>query len=61
MNLLLTLLVVVFVALPLLVFVILPYWHYRSHQRFQKWMHKAGITDEMLELAEKANSQDIQQ
>jgi hypothetical protein len=43
------------------VFVILPYWHYRSHRQFEKWMHNAGITNEMLDLAEKANSQDIQQ
>jgi uncharacterized membrane protein YbaN (DUF454 family) len=61
MNSLLTLLVVLFFALPLLVFVILPYWHYRSHRQFEKWMHNAGITNEMLDLAEKANSQDIQQ
>jgi len=61
MKLLLALLVFLLVALPLLVFFILPYWHYVAHKRFQKWMHKAGITDEMLELAEKTSSQDIQQ
>jgi len=61
MNLLLVLFIVVLLALPLVVFVILPYWHYRAHQRFRQWMRKAGITDEMLELAEKATSEDIQQ
>lgn len=61
MKLLLASLVFLLVVLPLLVFVIVPYYHYCAHQRFQKWMHKAGITDEILELAEKASSQDIQQ
>ena len=61
MKLLIALLVVLLVALPFVVFVIVPYCHDRAHQRFQKWMHKAGITNEMLELAEKASAQDIQQ
>lgn len=61
MKLLLGLLVVALVLTPLLVFVILPYWHYQTHQRFKAWMSKVGITDEMLELAEKATSEDIQQ
>jgi uncharacterized membrane protein YbaN (DUF454 family) len=61
MNLLLVLFIVVLLALPLVVFVLVPYWHYRAHQRFRQWMHKAGITDEILELAEKSASQDIQQ
>jgi uncharacterized membrane protein YbaN (DUF454 family) len=61
MKLLIGLLVVPLALVPLLVFVILPYWHYRTHQRFKAWMSEVGITDKMLELAEKATSQDIQQ
>ena len=51
----------VFVALPLLGLLVLPYLHYRAHQRFKKWMHKVGITDQMLELSEKAIAEDVQQ
>jgi len=61
MKLLLALFVVVLLAMPLVVFVIVPYWHYRANQRFRRWMRKVGITEEMLELAEKATSEDIQQ
>jgi uncharacterized membrane protein YbaN (DUF454 family) len=61
MKLLLALLVILLVAVPTIVFIVMPYWHYRSHLRFKQWMKRVGITDEMLELAEKASSIDIQQ
>ena len=61
MKLLLALLVILLVAAPTIVFIVMPYCHYRSHLRFEQWMKRVGITDEMLELAEKASSTDIQQ
>ncbi len=61
MKILLVFVVIVFVALPLLGLLVLPYLHYRAHQRFKKWMHKVGITDQMLELSEKAIAEDVQQ
>lgn len=60
MKLILALLVVVLVGAPMFVLVIAPYLHYRANQRFKRWMNQVGITDEMLELAEKAASKDIE-
>jgi uncharacterized membrane protein YbaN (DUF454 family) len=61
MKLLLALLVILLLAIPSIVFIVVPYWHYRSHLRFKQWMKRAGITEEMLELAEKSSATDIQQ
>ena len=61
MKSLLVILVLVAVGLPLFIFVVEPYLFCLSHQRFKRWMNRAGITEEMLELAEKATKDDIQQ
>ena len=61
MKLLLALLVILLLAIPSIVFIVVPYWHYRSHLRFKQWMKRVGITHEMLELAEKESSRDIEQ
>jgi hypothetical protein len=61
MKLLLALLVILLVGVPTVVFIVMPYGHYRSHLRFKQWMKRVGITDEMLELAEKASSNNIEQ
>jgi hypothetical protein len=61
MKILIGLVLIVCVALPLLGMLVLPYLHYRAHQRFNKWMCKMGITNEMLELSEKAIAEDNQQ
>lgn len=61
MKALLVILVLVAVGLPLFVFVVEPYLFSRTHQRFKRWMGRVGITEEMLELAEKATKDDIQQ
>jgi uncharacterized membrane protein YbaN (DUF454 family) len=61
MKLLLVILVIFLVAIPSIVFIVMPCWHYRSHLRFKHWMKRVGITDEMLELAEKSFATDTQQ
>jgi uncharacterized membrane protein YbaN (DUF454 family) len=61
MKLLIALLVILLVAVPSIVFIVLPYFYYRSHLRFKQWMKRVGITDEMLELAEKASSTEFEQ
>jgi uncharacterized membrane protein YbaN (DUF454 family) len=61
MKLLIALLVILLVAVPSIVFIVLPYFYYRSHLRFKQWMKRVGITDEMLELAEKASSAEFEQ
>ena len=61
MKLLLAFLVILLAAIPSIVFIVLPYWHYRSHLSFKQWMKRVGITEEMLELAEKSSATDIQQ
>ena len=61
MKLLIALLVILLVAVPSIVFIVLPYFYYRSHLRFKQWMKRLGITDEMLELAEKASSAEFEQ
>jgi len=47
--------------LPSFILVVEPYLFSRTHQRFKRWMGRVGITEEMLELAEKATKDDIQQ
>jgi uncharacterized membrane protein YbaN (DUF454 family) len=61
MKFLLALLVILSVAVPTIVFIVVSYWHYRSHLRFKQWMKRVGITHEMLELADKESSRDIEQ
>lgn len=58
MKLLLALVVLGFVAAPIIFVVIAPYLHCRANQKFEQWMRRAGITREMLTLAEKAVSKD---